>query len=292
MEKSAEAFRTIAEVAQTLGVAQHVLRFWEQRFPQVAPVKRAGGRRYYRPADLALLAGLKAMLHDEGLTIRGAQKRLAEDGLAAVQAQGSDWLAAQGAPAPAAARRAPASTRRAAPKAARPARPAARADAAAPDTTAEPQPEMRAAMPAEPPPALAPSRQDSPDTAPQPVESPEAPDAPRRHPRRPAEPTATLPLFPELEPTPELAPQPAPHSAPVASRAAPRAVTEAAPEAAPRYADPMAERLARLTAALRRCDALAGDGPLAPDLAGDLAALARDLRRLADQAATLAAASA
>lgn len=289
MEKSAEAFRTIAEVAETLGVAPHVLRFWEQRFTQVAPVKRAGGRRYYRPADVALLAGLKAMLHDEGLTIRGAQKRLAEDGLAAVQARGGDWLTAQGAAWAPAARRAAAPKRRAAPKAAKPARPA--------QTAAESPAEIPAAIPAELQTEIGtetaaprtPPHHDSPQAAPQPVapaeaaEAPEAPEAPRRHPRRPVEPTATLPLFPELEPTPELPPHPAP-----AAVAAPRATTEAAP----RYADPMAERLARLTAALRRCDALAGDAPLAPDLADDLATLARDLRKLADQAATLTAASA
>lgn len=81
MPKSAEAFRTISEVAETLDTPAHVLRFWESRFPQVKPVKRAGGRRYYRPADVALLGGIKRLLHDQGLTIRGVQKILKEQGV-------------------------------------------------------------------------------------------------------------------------------------------------------------------------------------------------------------------
>lgn len=81
MEKSRDAFRTISEVADWLGTPTHVLRFWESRFPQVKPVKRAGGRRYYRPADMELLGGIKKLLHDEGLTIRGVQKILREEGV-------------------------------------------------------------------------------------------------------------------------------------------------------------------------------------------------------------------
>ena len=81
MEKSPEAFRTISEVADLLDTPAHVLRFWESRFPQVRPVKRAGGRRYYRPGDVALLAGIKKLLHDDGLTIRGVQKILREQGI-------------------------------------------------------------------------------------------------------------------------------------------------------------------------------------------------------------------
>lgn len=81
MEKSADAFRTISEVAEVLETPAHVLRFWESRFPQIRPVKRAGGRRYYRPADIALLAGIKRLLHDEGMTIRGVQKILREQGV-------------------------------------------------------------------------------------------------------------------------------------------------------------------------------------------------------------------
>jgi DNA-binding transcriptional MerR regulator len=81
MEKSADAFRTISEVSDMLGTPAHVLRFWESRFPQIKPVKRAGGRRYYRPSDVALLTGIKRLLHDEGLTIRGVQKVLREHGI-------------------------------------------------------------------------------------------------------------------------------------------------------------------------------------------------------------------
>jgi DNA-binding transcriptional MerR regulator len=79
--KSAEAFRTISEVAIELDVPQHVLRFWESRFVQVKPVKRAGGRRYYRPEDVDLLKGIRALLYSDGLTIRGVQKVLKERGL-------------------------------------------------------------------------------------------------------------------------------------------------------------------------------------------------------------------
>lgn len=81
MSKSAEAFRTISEVAEVLGTPAHVLRFWESRFTQIRPLKRAGGRRYYRPADVALLAGIRKLLHDDGLTIRGVQKILREHGV-------------------------------------------------------------------------------------------------------------------------------------------------------------------------------------------------------------------
>lgn len=86
MEKSADAFRTISEVSELLQTPAHVLRFWESRFAQVKPVKRAGGRRYYRPSDLALLGGIKRLLHDEGMTIRGVQKVLREQGVRHVAA--------------------------------------------------------------------------------------------------------------------------------------------------------------------------------------------------------------
>ena len=86
MPKSADAFRTISEVAEVLDTPAHVLRFWESRFTQVKPVKRAGGRRYYRPADVELLAGIKKLLHEDGLTIRGVQKILKEDGVRHVAA--------------------------------------------------------------------------------------------------------------------------------------------------------------------------------------------------------------
>ena len=79
--KSAEAFRTISEVAQELEVPQHVLRFWESRFPQVRPLKRAGGRRYYRPDDVVLLRRIRQCLYDQGYTIKGVQKLLREGAL-------------------------------------------------------------------------------------------------------------------------------------------------------------------------------------------------------------------
>jgi len=80
-QKSAEAFRTISEVALELDVPQHVLRFWESRFAQVRPVKRAGGRRYYRPDDVDLLKGIRSLLYIDGRTIKGVQKVLKERGL-------------------------------------------------------------------------------------------------------------------------------------------------------------------------------------------------------------------
>lgn len=81
MKKAPDAFRTISEVADWLDVQAHVLRFWESKFTQVKPVKRAGGRRYYRPADMLLIGGIKTLLHDEGMTIKGVQKILREKGL-------------------------------------------------------------------------------------------------------------------------------------------------------------------------------------------------------------------
>lgn len=82
--KSPEAYRTIGEVSEMLGVAQHVLRFWESRFSQIKPVKRAGNRRYYRPDDIALIRRIRELLHDEGYSIRGVQKLLRSAGVKAV----------------------------------------------------------------------------------------------------------------------------------------------------------------------------------------------------------------
>lgn len=84
MEKSPEAFRTISEVATDLDVPQHVLRFWESKFSQIRPMKRGGGRRYYRPQDVDLLRGIRHLLYGEGYTIRGVQKILRENGIAHV----------------------------------------------------------------------------------------------------------------------------------------------------------------------------------------------------------------
>lgn len=94
--KSASAFRTISEVSDELDVPQHVLRFWETKFSQVKPLKRGGGRRYYRPEDLALLRRIRDLLYTEGYTIRGVQRLLRQSGVKAVL-QAAD--AAQDAPA-------------------------------------------------------------------------------------------------------------------------------------------------------------------------------------------------
>ena len=88
MDKAPDAFRTISEVADDLDIPQHVLRFWETRFAQIKPMKRAGGRRYYRPADVDLLKGIRGLLYSEGYTIRGVQKILKEEGGAYVVAVG------------------------------------------------------------------------------------------------------------------------------------------------------------------------------------------------------------
>jgi DNA-binding transcriptional MerR regulator len=85
MKKSPEAFRTITEVAEWLDTPAHVLRFWESRFSQIKPVKRAGGRRYYRPTDMLLLGGIKKLLHDDGTTIKAVQKLLREQGVRHIQ---------------------------------------------------------------------------------------------------------------------------------------------------------------------------------------------------------------
>ena len=86
MEKSPEAYRTIREVADSLDLPQHVLRFWETRFPQIRPLKRAGGRRYYRPDDIERLRIIKRLLYDEGYTIKGVQKLFKEQGVQALSA--------------------------------------------------------------------------------------------------------------------------------------------------------------------------------------------------------------
>lgn len=80
MDKSPDAFRTISEVAEDLDLPQHVLRFWETRFNQIKPMKRGGGRRYYRPQDVELIKGIRHMLYDQGYTIKGVQRLLRENG--------------------------------------------------------------------------------------------------------------------------------------------------------------------------------------------------------------------
>ena len=90
MQKSAEAFRSIGEVAKLIGVAPHVLRYWETQFPQLKPMKRPDGRRYYRPDDIRLVAGLCEVLRDDGMTIRGAKKLIAKDRGAAIRGRGAE----------------------------------------------------------------------------------------------------------------------------------------------------------------------------------------------------------
>jgi DNA-binding transcriptional MerR regulator len=88
LPKAIEAFRNISEVSQELGVKKHVLRFWETRFPQLKPMKRGGGRRYYRPADVELLSGIRQLLQAEGYSVRGVQKILREGGAEHVKRMG------------------------------------------------------------------------------------------------------------------------------------------------------------------------------------------------------------
>jgi len=94
MDKSPDAFRTISEVADELDLPQHVLRFWETRFTQIKPMKRGGGRRYYRPDDIELLKGIRILLYDQGYTIKGVQKLLKQNGNKFVIAIGSGDMAA------------------------------------------------------------------------------------------------------------------------------------------------------------------------------------------------------
>ncbi len=94
MDKSPDAFRTISEVGEDLDLPQHVLRFWETRFTQIKPMKRGGGRRYYRPQDVELIKGIKHMLYDQGYTIKGVQKLLRDNGNQFLVALGSGDVAA------------------------------------------------------------------------------------------------------------------------------------------------------------------------------------------------------
>jgi len=88
--KSQQAFRTISEVADDLDLPQHVLRFWETKFTQISPLKRGGGRRYYRPEDVELLRSIKSLLHFDGYTIKGVQKLLSNGGVKNLQSAMSD----------------------------------------------------------------------------------------------------------------------------------------------------------------------------------------------------------
>jgi DNA-binding transcriptional MerR regulator len=93
LNKAPDAFRTISEVADELDLPQHVLRFWESRFPHIKPMKRGGGRRYYRPEDIDLLRGIRRLLYGDGYTIRGVQRILREQGVRTVQSVGQGHAA-------------------------------------------------------------------------------------------------------------------------------------------------------------------------------------------------------
>jgi DNA-binding transcriptional MerR regulator len=93
LAKGPEAFRTISEAADELSVPQHVLRFWETKFPFIRPMKRAGGRRFYRPSDIAVLKGVRRLLHDEGYTIKGVQRLHREQGVKRLVAAGEGGAA-------------------------------------------------------------------------------------------------------------------------------------------------------------------------------------------------------
>jgi DNA-binding transcriptional MerR regulator len=98
--KGPDAFRTISEAADEISVPQHVLRFWETKFAFIRPMKRAGGRRFYRPADIAVLRGVRRLLHDEGYTIKGVQKLHREQGLRRLVAAGEGGTVSTGEAAP------------------------------------------------------------------------------------------------------------------------------------------------------------------------------------------------
>ena len=131
MDKSPNAFRTISEVSEALDVPAHVLRFWESKFPAVRPIKRGGGRRYYRPEDVTLLVGIRELLYEDGLTIKGVQKIFRERGQKHVVRRGGEVLGEpyeEPAEAPSPAQAAPAEPAPAPPA------PAAEAEAEGPDS--------------------------------------------------------------------------------------------------------------------------------------------------------------
>jgi DNA-binding transcriptional MerR regulator len=146
MSKTAEAFRTISEVADDLDVPKHVLRFWEAKFPQVRPMKRGGGRRYYRPEDMELLRGIRHLLHAEGYTIKGVQKILREHGVDHVKAYGRTSAPAAAAATPAEAKRRGRSEQPAVPAVAVVARNAASGKGRGANTRATPAMSLQAAL--------------------------------------------------------------------------------------------------------------------------------------------------
>ena len=176
MAKARDAFRTISEVSDWLDTPAHVLRFWESKFAQVKPVKRAGGRRYYRPDDMQLLGGIKILLHEQGMTIKGAQKLLREQGIKNVMALADDPTA--------------------------PAKPT-KVDTAASDPA--PAPEVKSAMP---PPAVAPTQADAPPAKPAATVTAMPPPTPVAASATPVpettRPEPTLPREPKMPPEPRI----------------------------------------------------------------------------------------
>ena len=216
-QKSPDAFRTISEVSSDLDVPQHVLRFWEGKFAQIKPLKRGGGRRYYRPEDVDLLRGIQHLLYGDGYTIKGVQKLLRENGVKYVVAAGR--------------REQPAAK-------AKPPQPSAPAAATA---LPEPQPQAEMAPPAVAPPPSAASLGGAPHFAPvvAPVAAPIVPPAPP----------------PPAEPELPLAPPVAPQVAPVQETAVPQMEEPAFDEhAESRRIEAAAKLLARLKALRRDFD--------------------------------------
>ncbi|MDD7971477.1 MerR family transcriptional regulator [Roseinatronobacter alkalisoli] len=212
MRKAPEAFRTISETAEALETPAHVLRFWESRFSQVKPVKRAGGRRYYRRADIDLLAGIKELLHGQGMTIRGVQKLLQEKGARHVAALapvmdktlGEDERAdAEPMPAAPAAAPAPVSPPVATPT-------PSTAPAPVSPSTATPRPPAPVSPPVAPPTPNAPQTPPSPQRTRVEPANLTAPVAPQRPPEPVQQPPATAAEPPSPESVAPLAAQKAP----------------------------------------------------------------------------------
>lgn len=229
--KSPDAFRTISEAADALDLPQHVLRFWETRFSQIKPMKRSGGRRYYRPSDIALLQGIRHLLYDEGYTIKGVQRILREQGIAYVAGQGASQAAAPAEPA-AAAKAEPAQPRAPEP---RPQEPHPQ-EPTAPQGSGQPIPQAipNGSTPANPLPA------DPLPTNPLPagpspvVAEPAVEPVPAPQPAAaPADPVAAVP---ESQPAPSQPPQPvAPQSSPPSQTSPPPQPETAAPAPQPSF---------------------------------------------------------
>ncbi|MEJ6391698.1 MerR family transcriptional regulator [Gymnodinialimonas sp. 2305UL16-5] len=220
MAKSAQAFRTIREVADWLDVAAHVLRFWESKFSQIKPVKRAGGRRYYRPVDMELVGGIKVLLHDRGLTIRGVQKMISDEGVDAVMALSPPIDGILGEDAQAAADGAEVVDLK---------------PAAEPDEAVEAAPATPQVSPASDRPKTEAPQTTSPETSATPPTPPSEPSdaTPAMTPARAPDSQA-----PDTQPEPQPEPDPEPAPASTASAPPPQAAPETLAPSAPQAADP------------------------------------------------------